>query len=205
MQPAPLPAFLSPRSACAGALVLLLGACATPYVWFKPGTTPAEFNQDAARCRYEAAAATANYNTGRTAGTMSGAVAQGLGEGLAIASRRDELIQLCLQARGYTKRAVVPAPNSADIPQQASISPVPVAGRAPQAPPAKITEDTSPTDPDTQRVVQFLAESGFPLVGQPIRFKRKDSLTFYEVRGAGGRLTQVVCDQSTCRWRTIQD
>lgn len=63
----------------------------------------------------------------------------------------------------------------------------------------------APPDAETLKVVQFLSDSGFPLVGQPVRFKQKGSVTLYEARGAGGRLTQVACEAGACRVRTIHD
>ena len=61
------------------------------------------------------------------------------------------------------------------------------------------------TDAETAKVVQFLSDTGFPLVGQPVPFKQKGNLTFYEARGTGGRLTQVVCEAGVCRLRTVYD
>lgn len=60
-------------------------------------------------------------------------------------------------------------------------------------------------DAETDAVVRVLADSGFPLVGQPVRFKQKGNVTLYEARGAGGRLTQVACEAGACRVRTIHD
>jgi len=96
--------------------LFLLGGCGSPPVWVKPGATQADFEQDVARCRYEAAAATASYSTGPTARGLSGAMAQGFGEGLTSGMRQIELVKLCLEAKGYsqqvvsTKVAEVPAP-----------------------------------------------------------------------------------------------
>ena len=84
----------------------MLTACSPQFVWVKEGATEAGFERDKAQCQYEAAAATANYNTGPTARGYSGAVAQGIGEGIAIGMRQAELIQLCLQAKGYSKQSI---------------------------------------------------------------------------------------------------
>lgn len=183
------------------ALALTLTACASPFVWVKAGASEADFDRDMARCKYEAASATANYSTGRTAGTMSGAIAQGLGEGMAIGSRRAELIQLCLQAQGYTKRPI--SNGSPPTYQQQSTA---VAVVQPVQPVS--TETGAPVvikDSEAAKVVQVLSDNGFPLVGDPVRFKQKGNLTFYEARGSGNRLTQVVCEAGVCRLRSIYD
>lgn len=70
-----------------------------------------------------------------------------------------------------------------------------------QAPPVLAASDT-----ERAKVAQVLSEQRFPLVGEPVRFKQKGSLTYYEARGAGGRLTQVVCETAgKCRVRTADD
>jgi|GEM_PF-1926399 hypothetical protein len=62
------------------------------------------------------------------------------------------------------------------------------------------------TDAETAKVVQVLVASGFPLVGEPLRFKQIGGRGFYEARGAQGQVTQVVCDAAGgCRIRTIYD
>lgn len=87
----------------AGSLMALTG-CAPNYMWVKEGATQSEFDRDKAQCQYEASSSMANYNTGPTARGASGAAAQGIGEGIAIGMRKAELIQLCLQAKGYSKQ-----------------------------------------------------------------------------------------------------
>lgn len=69
----------------------------------------------------------------------------------------------------------------------------------------KATSAVVAPDAETARVIKFLADTGFPLVGEPVRFKQKGNLSLYEARGAGGRLTQVVCESGVCRPRTIND
>ena len=62
------------------------------------------------------------------------------------------------------------------------------------------------TGSETARVVQLLTEQGFPIVGNPVRFKQKGNLNFYESRGPKGQVTQVVCESGgACRLRTIND
>ena len=70
---------------------------------------------------------------------------------------------------------------------------------------AKGTDPAVTQDAETAKVVQVLADTGFPLVGNPVRFKQQGNRTFYEAKGTGGRLTQVVCEFGTCRLRTIHD
>lgn len=82
----------------------------------------------------------------------------------------------------------------------------PVATVQPAPPIAVKTANAVVTmDAETAKVVQFLSDTGFPLVGNPVRFKQLGNVTFYEAWGAGGRLTQVVCESGVCRARTIHD
>jgi len=87
------------KLATLAASVALLG-CALP-TWTRPDTTQADFDRDAAQCKYEAVAATSGYGTGPTARSTSGAFSQGLGEGIAAGMKQGELIRLCMMARGY--------------------------------------------------------------------------------------------------------
>lgn len=86
------------------ALVLLLAGCAQPVVWYKDGATAQDFERDKAQCIYEINVATASYSSGPTARTNSGAIAQGIGEGMTISMRQHELYGLCMRARGYYTR-----------------------------------------------------------------------------------------------------
>ncbi len=180
------------------ASVLMLAGCASPYMWAKQGATPADYDRDLARCRYEAAAATAGYSTGRAAPTMSGAIAQGFGEGMAIGMRRSELIDLCLQANGYSKR---PTHNAVAAPQAVAMAPASSSTNV--APPSQ-AQTVRPADQEMEKVVQLLADQKFPLSGDPVRFKSVSGRTYYEAKG-GGRLTQVICQDGACRIRTIYD
>lgn len=190
-------------------LVLAVSACAPPFMWVKEGATQSDFNRDMARCKYEAASATANYNTGRTAGTLSGAIARGIGEGMAIGSRQVELIQLCLQAQGYTKHLIQtasPTPYEQSATPVAVVQPVqPIAQLQLRPLAVKAPEGVPTQDAETAKVVQVLNDTGFPVIGDPVRFKQKGKLTFYEARGTGGKITQVACDSGICRLRTIYD
>lgn len=179
-------------------LLLPLAGCASSYMWAKNGATQAEYTRDLSRCRYEAASATASYGSSRGGPTMSSAIAQGLGEGMAIGIRQSDLMVLCLEAKGYTKhaRGEVPPPYA----------PMPAPSAAP--PPATLPATVAVKDPDNaeiSQVTQVLADDKFPLVGTPTRIMHKGNLTYYQAWGAGGRLTQVVCSMGSCRMRTIYD
>src|SRR5688572_28681681 len=63
-------------------LLLLLTGCAPQWQWKHPHGDQAQFNRDVAQCEYEGAQATASYSHGATARTTSGAISQGIGEGL---------------------------------------------------------------------------------------------------------------------------
>jgi hypothetical protein len=81
-------------------LILLLSACAAQprWRWEKPGGagTDATRQQDYAQCDYEASAATASLGSGgyRTI----------VGSSMEKALRENELIQKCMQARGWYKQ-----------------------------------------------------------------------------------------------------
>lgn len=173
--------------------------------------TPEAYKQGLARCRYEAVADTAGYSSGRVAPTMVGAIAQGLGEGMAIGLRRSELFALCLEANGYSKQikknslaasyASLPAPVADPplVPQPSAFG-----ARKVEPVPAK-PADHGRTLSEMASVVQVLAESGFPLVGTPTRFMQKENRSYYEAWGTGGRLKHVVCENGVCRIRSIYD
>ncbi len=84
-------------------VTIFLIACGPSFVWVKEGATKEGFEKDVLQCKYEASVATSSYSTGRIAGSTYGAISQGIAEGIAVGTRKNELIQLCLQAKGYTK------------------------------------------------------------------------------------------------------
>lgn len=90
----------------------------------------------------------------------------------------------------------VNAPQSSSRP-----SPTPV-GSAQSSQP---TGTVATTNVETEKVIQFLSDNGFPLVGEPVRFKQKGNLNFYNAIGAGNKAAQVVCDANACGFRTIND
>ena len=87
-------------------VVFIVSGCTPNYVWVKNGATQADFERDKSQCIYEAASATANYNTGPTLRGIGSAAGQGFGEGIAIGLRRNKLVLLCLQAKGYSKQPI---------------------------------------------------------------------------------------------------
>jgi len=171
---------------------ILMAGCASPHVWVKSGASQDDFSRDLARCRYESAAATAGYGTGRVSPTMGGALAQGFGEGMTIGLRQSELMTLCMQANGYTKKMVGSGQQAPPTVAPASSMTTHVA-------------DSSNADPETEKAIQTLKDSGFPLVGTPARFKTSGNRSYYEAWGSGGRLTHVICETGVCRMRTIYD
>lgn len=77
------------------------------WVWVKSGGTQAQLESDLAQCQYEVAAATSyygmytpNYNPYGDAGS---AALQIIGQSMFEEARRNELLTLCLQARGVYK------------------------------------------------------------------------------------------------------
>lgn len=91
---------LASRASIAIALAALC-ACAPP-TFVRPNTTMAEFDADISRCQYEATSSTATYGSGQnTARTLGGAIGQGIGIGLGRAIETNNLVALCMRARGY--------------------------------------------------------------------------------------------------------
>ena len=75
--------------------LVTLNACAQKRMFTKPGFTQAQWEQDLAQCEYEASGATQNVDPGlRTV----------FGQALDQALRKNELIALCLRAKGYEEQ-----------------------------------------------------------------------------------------------------
>lgn len=93
--------------------------------------------------------------------------------------------------------------NTAPAPYRNN-APTPATNSANQASP--VTNKTTDTNSETAKVVQLLTDQGIPYVGDPVRFKQKGNLSYYEARGTKGNTTQVVCESGgACRLRTIND
>jgi hypothetical protein len=89
------------------AMAAVVAGCAAPYMWTHPEhNDKAKFDRDRAQCIYEAKSATASYSQGATARSYSGAISQGLSEGLEMGSRQGELGVLCMEARGYARKPI---------------------------------------------------------------------------------------------------
>jgi hypothetical protein len=73
-------------------IVSFLSGCAPQQMYVRPGTTQAQFAEDRAQCMYEATRSTQNLDYSH-ASSLGMLIDQGM--------RRNELLGLCLQARGY--------------------------------------------------------------------------------------------------------
>lgn len=158
-------------------LVLLpLGVfgCAQAPVWSKQGATQSDFERDVAQCKYEAAVATASYNTGPTARSRYGAVLQGIDEGIAIGARQGELIQLCLVARGYSRQSSQEYTPRKDI----------------------IRVVDSPTFPDKERWLSTISTRSGCDANASARLKSKDGVreTFEVVCNNSGKVLTITCE-----------
>lgn len=69
-------------------IILLVGGCAQPNTWTKPGITEAGFENDMAICRRQA-----------SRNTQPSPFAEN--DGLERSDMRDRLIQRCMEAKGY--------------------------------------------------------------------------------------------------------
>lgn len=87
-------------------LALLLVGCGPSFMWVKSGATQQEFDQDMARCQYEAASSTASYSYAPTSYGMAGSISSGFAEGFEVGMRKNELINLCMRAKGYSQQAI---------------------------------------------------------------------------------------------------
>ena len=111
--------------------VALLGVtgCAPP-VWDRPGTTPAQFSMDAARCRLMAeganpASGTDTISTGHFGRDLAANAAAGLVEGLVQGLAVDHTVTLCMEANGYAEHvAGAIGPAAAPAPQAVAAGPV---------------------------------------------------------------------------------
>lgn len=178
----------------------LMAGCAAPQpkVWYKDGASIEQFRRDQIACR--------QYG-------MQSAQANGLSGNLFVELWISREAEGCMRGLGYTdstaQRVATYAPPPAASPPLAAPQPAPPAAAAsqPATRPAQFAQP-APDAPDAERakVAQVLADSGFPLSGEPVRFKQSGGRSFYEARGTGGQLTQVVCDAATgCRLRSVYD
>lgn len=202
------------RKAASAALVALLGACAyDPLVWTHRISGAAEYDRDAAQCRYEANLATASYSTGPTARTRGGAIAQGIGEGLTRGMRQGDLMTLCMQARGWyqVRQSAFVYPHTPPVP----IPPesVPRVRSEYEAPLPRSTDSAPPATPDApvpqpardpasgrwayaaERVSAFY----FPCEAPRAHLTSSNVRTeFFEVVCASGMSVPIQCDYAEC-------
>lgn len=117
-----------------------LSGCA-PTIWDRPGTTPAQFAMDNARCRLMAEGANPDFGaptiyTGSFKGDLAANAGAGLVHGLAQGVAVSHTHDLCMQANGYVARAPGGAQVSAP-PMPAAISttssPAVIAASAPSS------------------------------------------------------------------------
>lgn len=86
------------------AALLAIAGCGGRVVYVKPGASSDAYQSDIARCEYEAASSTSTYGSGQpVARTVGGAIGQGIGLGIGRSMEANNLIALCMRARGYTQ------------------------------------------------------------------------------------------------------
>jgi len=161
----------------------VVGCVATaPKVWLKAGATDEQFRRDRLTCR--------QYG-------MQSAQANGLSGNMFVEVWISDRTTECLQGLGYHEAASA---------QTAAYSPPIAAPERAVASAAPASAPGAAPDVERERVTRVLAESGFPLAGEPLRFKQSNGRSFYEARGTQGQITQVVCDaESNCHLRTVHD
>jgi len=104
-------------------LAAAIAGCAPSYYWARADTGQTGFDSDMARCQYEAASSTATYGSSAPIErTLGGAIGQGLGLGIGQAMAQNNLIVLCMRAKGYSQ-VPIGTPN-----------PYPVATSEPRSP-----------------------------------------------------------------------
>jgi hypothetical protein len=75
-------------------IVITFAGCAPTTYWTRANFNEYQWNRDLAQCRYESSAYTPNEYRGPG---MANAIAAGMSQGM----RQNDLLALCLQARGY--------------------------------------------------------------------------------------------------------
>lgn len=186
------------------ALAVSVVGCAArpPKVWLKAGATDEQFRRDRLTCR--------QYG-------MQSAQANGLSGNMFVEVWISDRAAECLQGLGYHEAASAQtAAYSPPIaaPERAVASAAPASAPTVQRGQPAMSNNSKPaaaavvaaSDAERDKVAQVLAESGFPLFGEPLRFKQSNGRSFYEARGAQGQVTQVVCDAAGgCHLRTVHD
>jgi hypothetical protein len=76
-------------------LLATLAGCATPYTWYRAGTTSAQYQADMQSC---------NHQTVKFAGGYDSSTPSGIGQGMETNMRKTEMSSSCMRDRGYTQR-----------------------------------------------------------------------------------------------------
>lgn len=169
-------------------IALALTGCAPRYTWVRADATQGMFDQDMARCQYEAASSTANYGSSTPAArTVGGSIGQGLALGYGQAMAENNLIALCMRAKGYAQ---------APIGQQ----PYPVAQAPVYAPPAP---SPAPAAAKGESKYLFAAEAlakGSGCQGPAATMRAKGAGgEWFDIACQGGPALPVSCDVTGCR------
>jgi len=85
-------------------IIFATSGCAPQYYWARAETTRTDFDSDVARCQYEAASSTATYGSSApVARSTADAMGQGFAAGIGQAMAQNNLIVLCMRAKGYAQ------------------------------------------------------------------------------------------------------
>ncbi|SEA74278.1 hypothetical protein SAMN05216411_12525 [Nitrosospira multiformis] len=76
---------------------LLHGCAQQPMILAKPGGDPVQREKDASECRFEAVKATASASS-----AVSYNLSDAVVHDVMIRQRQDQIVLMCMQARGYT-------------------------------------------------------------------------------------------------------
>jgi len=98
------------KTAPSTVVLLLLAGCATQptYEWrHSQHDDRARFDQDAAQCRYESAAATGSYSPNNRG--YRTAFGRALADAIDMSSRQTDIAILCMKARGYYQAPILAA------------------------------------------------------------------------------------------------
>lgn len=166
-------------------LMALAGCAHQQTMWVRDGATQADFERDRAQCVYEANAATASYSSGPTRRSMSGAIAQGIEDGITIGLRQRELAMLCMKARGYAEVPIGYLPPEPAPPPQ----PVPT-----QDPPHQVIQGRWSYNVET--VARQARCHDQPVARRATEVGESE---IYSVRCGDGSTLMVRCDDGNCR------
>lgn len=167
-------------------IALVLAGCAPRWTWVRADANQAMFDQDMARCQYEAASSTATYGSSTPAArTVGGSIGQGLALGYGQAMAENNLIALCMRAKGY---------------MQAPIGqPYPVAQAPAYIPPAPVAATTVKGESKYLLAAEALAKgSGCQSPAATLRQKGAGG-EWFDIACQGGPALSASCDVTGCR------